>query len=307
MTDTQLAQLGRLREILRQTGGCAIAYSGGIDSSFLLAVASEALGGRCLAVIAASSTYPRRECDAAIAWVQRKGIPHVVIESEELDIPGFRDNPPLRCYYCKRELFTRVREAALAHGLEHVADGTNADDPCDHRPGLRAAQELGALAPLKEAGLTKADIRCLAREIYHLPMADKPASACLASRFPYGSAITPAKLRQVEEMEDFLARLGFRVFRARHHGTILRLEIGPAEMEFFLSAVFREACIRFAKGLGFTYVTLDLEGYRTGSLNETLEQPATPSERAIPTGDGSQTCKEGSYPALSPLSREPSP
>jgi len=303
LTDSQLAKLDRLREILRQTGGCAIAYSGGVDSSFLLTVAREVLGDRCLAVIATSSTYPRRECDAAIDWVQRKGIPHVVIESEELDIPGFRDNPPLRCYYCKRELFTKVRDAALARGIEHIADGTNADDLCDHRPGLRAAQELGALRPLEEAGLTKADIRSLASEVYHLPMAHKPASACLASRFPYGSTITAAKLRQVEEMEDFLARLGFRVFRARHHGTILRLEIGLAEMEFFLSAEFREACVRFAKGLGFTYVTLDLEGYRTGSMNETL----APSESAIPTGDGSQACGEGSYPALSPLTREPSP
>ncbi|MBM4036377.1 MAG: ATP-dependent sacrificial sulfur transferase LarE [Planctomycetes bacterium] len=270
MTEERLAKLERLRDALRATGGCAVAYSGGVDSSLLLAVAHEVLGPRCLAVIATSSTYAEREGRAALQWVRQRGIPHVVIESEELDIPGFRDNPPDRCYHCKRELFTKVRQQAAARGLEHVADGTNADDARDYRPGRRAAGELRVLSPLLEAGLAKADIRAVAREVYHLPMADKPAMACMASRFPYGSAITRDKLRQVEAIEGMLERLGFRTYRARHHGTVLRLELGPDEIPRLAQPETRHGIVEFAKSLGFTYVTLDLEGYRTGSMNATL-------------------------------------
>jgi len=284
MTPARIEKLARLRDILRKTGGCAVAYSGGVDSSLVLAVARDVLGDRCLAVIATSSTYARRECEAAIAWVQQQGIPYVAIESEELDVPGFRDNPPDRCYYCKKELFTRVREQAAAHGLDHVADGTNADDVHDWRPGMRAAEELGVLSPLKEAGLTKDDIRSIAREAYRLPMADKPAMACMASRFPYGSTITREKLRQVEEVEALLAQQGFEVYRARHHGDILRLELGPGEMECIQRPEVREACVRLAKAQGFTYVTLDLEGYRTGSMNEPLGELASVAATG-PTGE----------------------
>ena len=270
MAPANADKLERLKGILRETGGCAIAYSGGVDSSLLLRVAYEVLGQRCLAVIATSSTYTRREYEAAVAWVKDCGIPYVTIVSEELDIPEFRHNPANRCYYCKRELLIKVREQAAAHGLQWVADGTNADDTKDYRPGMRALEESNALSPLKEAGLGKAEIRAIAGEIYRLPMADKPSMACLASRFPYGSDITAEKLKQVEAIEDFLARQGLRVFRARHHDKILRLELGRDEMDIFLSSAWRSDFIKFAKSQGFVYITLDLEGFRSGSMNETL-------------------------------------
>lgn len=267
MTSELQGKLERLKEILSSTGGCAVAFSGGVDSSLLLTVAHEVLGERCLAVIAASSTYPERECRRAIEFVTARTIPHVVIASEELDIPGFSSNPRDRCYHCKSELFRRVREEARAHGLVWVADGSNADDVRDYRPGMRAARELNVISPLMEAGLAKEEIRAIAREVYFLPTADKPPMACLASRFPYGSPITREKLGQVERIEEFLERLGFRVFRARHHGDILRLELGPLEMEMVMGGEMRRSIAMFAKENGFAYVTIDIEGYRTGSMN----------------------------------------
>ena len=263
-------KLERLRSILKNTGGCAVAFSGGVDSSVVLSAAHEALGERCLAVIATSSTYPEREYRRAIEWVEQQGIPHVVISSEELDIPEFSCNPTDRCYYCKKELFEKVGEQARIHGLGFVADGSNADDAGDYRPGMTAARELKVLSPLKEAGLTKEDVRALAREVYRLPVADKPSMACLASRFPYGSEITRVKLGQVEQIEVFLERQGVRVFRARHHGDILRLELGPEEMKAVMNVDMRRKIILMAKELVYIYVTLDLEGYRTGSMNERL-------------------------------------
>ncbi len=263
-------KLKKLKELIQNTGGCAIAYSGGVDSSLLLAVASEALGNRCLAVIATSSTYPKREYEAAIKWVQDRNIAHVVVVSEELDIPEFVDNPPNRCYFCKRELLAKVKEQADAHGLPHIAHGANADDAHDFRPGMLAANDIGALSPLKDAGLTKSEIRLIAREEYDLDVSDKPAMACLSSRFPYGSSITREKLRQVEAMENYLFDQGFRVVRARHHGDLLRLELGQDEMHLMQSQVVRAASVSFAKSLGFVYVVLDMEGFRSGSMNEVL-------------------------------------
>lgn len=265
-----MGKLNRLKQSLSETGGCAVAYSGGVDSSLLLAVASEVLGDRCLAVIATSSTYPRREYEAAIQWVTERGIPYAVVISEELDIPEFRDNPPNRCYFCKRELFGKVREQANAHGLPHIAHGANADDANDFRPGMRAGVELGALAPLEDAGLTKAEIRLIAHEVYNLPVAGKPAMACLSSRFPYGSSITREKLRQVEALEDYLLNQGMRVVRARHHGEILRIELGPEELQLMCRHDVRVRCVEFARRLGFVYVTVDLAGFRSGSMNEVL-------------------------------------
>ena len=261
-------KLERLRSILKNTGGCAVAFSGGVDSSVVLSAAHETLKDRCLAVIATSSTYPEREYRRALEWVEQQGIPHVVISSEELDIPEFSCNPTDRCYYCKKELFEKVGEQARIHGLGFVADGSNADDAGDYRPGMTAARELKVLSPLREAGLTKEDVRALAREVYRLPVADKPSMACLASRFPYGAEITQSKLEQVEQIEVFLERQGVRVFRARHHGDILRLELGPEEMNAVMNVDMRRKIILMAKELGFIYVTLDLEGYRTGSMNE---------------------------------------
>jgi pyridinium-3,5-biscarboxylic acid mononucleotide sulfurtransferase len=262
------SKLEHLKDILRGTGGCAVAFSGGVDSSLLLTVAYEMLGWRCLAVIATSSTYPERECAQAIQFVTERKIPHVVVSSEELDIPGFSANPRNRCYHCKSELFRKVRGQADAHGLGWIADGTNADDTRDYRPGMTAAREMGVISPLLEAGLTKEEIRTISREVYNLPTADKPSMACLASRFPYGSPITPEKLAQVERVEEFLNQVGFRVYRARHHGDILRLELGPREMEAAMRGEMRCAILANAKENGFVYVTLDLEGYRTGSMNE---------------------------------------
>jgi pyridinium-3,5-biscarboxylic acid mononucleotide sulfurtransferase len=263
-------KLQKLKMILQQTHGCAIAFSGGVDSSLLVAVAHEVLGGCCLAVIATSSTYPKHEYKAAIRFARERGIPLVSIASEELDILGFRENPKDRCYYCKKELFEKIKAVADKRGLKFMADGNNSDDVNDYRPGLRAASELGVLSPLKEAGLRKEEIRQLAKS-YDLPMADKPAMACLASRFPYGSSITGGKLEQVERVENFLREKGFRIFRARHHGDILRLELDPDEIETFVRPEFRTEFVLFVKAEGFAYVTLDMEGYRSGSMNEVLK------------------------------------
>ncbi len=263
-------KLLRLKGLLRTFGGCAIAYSGGVDSTFLVAVARGVLGDRALPVIAVSSTYPKREFESAVHWLNEESIPFVKVESEELDIPGFAENPTNRCYHCKMELYSRIWCVAQQHGLDVVVDGANADDTGDFRPGMQAARELNVRSPLLECGMTKADIRKLSGDVYHLPTADKQSMACLSSRFPYGSRITREKLAQVEKIEDFLADSGFRTFRARHHGDVLRLELGKSEAGLLQSDELRDALVTLAKESGFTYVTLDLEGFRSGSMNEVL-------------------------------------
>jgi uncharacterized protein len=268
--DSELqAKRDRLVAILREMGGCVIGFSGGVDSTFLFAVAAGELGPRALAVTATSETYPERELREAKELAERIGGRHRLIASEELDIPGFAENPKDRCYHCKKELFTKLRAVAEEEGLPHVLDGSNVDDRGDYRPGRRALRELDVRSPLEEAGLSKAEIRELSRAL-DLPTWDKPAFACLSSRFPYGTRITREKVSQVGRAEESLRELGLRVLRVRHHGEVARLELGPDE---FARAVgdLRDEVVRRVKEAGYTYVALDLQGYRTGAMNEALD------------------------------------
>ena len=265
-----LAKLERLRERLRVIGGAVVAFSSGVDSTFLLRVAHEELGDRVVAATARSHSFPNRELDEATAFCRAEGVRHVVIDSEELDIPGFAENPPDRCYHCKRELFSKLLAFARDNGLAAVLEGSNIDDDGDYRPGRRAIRELGIVSPLHEAGLTKTEIRALSRKM-GLPTSDKPSFACLASRFPYGERITVRGLERVEKAEQWLldAGWGLTQLRVRSHGDLARIEVPPADIPR-LAARASEIAAAF-KDLGFAYVTLDLLGYRTGSMNEILQ------------------------------------
>ncbi len=274
-----LEKLDALKGLIRSFGNLAVAFSGGVDSTLLVTVAHEVLGENCLAVIAASPTYPKREYEEALRLIESRGIRYITIVSEELDIPAFAANPPDRCYHCKKELFSKIRNIAARFGISTIADGANRDDTGDFRPGMRAARELGIRSPLMECGLTKADIRLISKEIYGLPTADKQPMACMASRIPYGSAITAGKLRQIEAVEDLLAEKGFRIFRARHHGDLLRLELGKEEMDMAMEEELTAEIVKIAKATGFVYVTIDLEGFRSGSMNEELDTGETDALR----------------------------
>ena len=271
MTDTLAMKYEKLKSILQDTGGIVVAFSGGVDSTFLAAAAAEVLGDRALAVTAHSPLYPGHEQKEADELAARIGIRHETVVSDELDVPGFADNPPNRCYLCKSELFTVVREIAEKHGISAIADGTNADDTSDYRPGRKAAAECGVLSPLLEAGLSKDDIRELSRGM-DLPTADKAAFACLASRFPYGARIDEPKLVAVGAVENLLRALNFRQFRVRHHGEVARIEVLPEEIAKLCEDPVRTQIVDVAREAGFQYVAADLVGYRTGSMNETLAE-----------------------------------
>jgi uncharacterized protein len=254
---------------LKAMGRVAVAFSGGLDSSFLLRVAHDVLGGEAIAVTAQSPAFPGRELREALDLAQAIGVKHIIIPSDELDIEGFSDNPPDRCYLCKRNMCSKIRDAAGDIGVRYVADGSTADDTADYRPGMKAVRELGIVCPLQEAGLGKDEIRTAAKAM-GLPVWDKPAFACLYSRIPYGQKITREKLLVVDVVEQFLRDLGFRQVRVRHHGEIARIEISPRERsKFFDTALMDAVHDRFRKA-GFAYVALDLKGYRTGSMNEVI-------------------------------------
>lgn len=278
MMEQTIKKLDNLKAIINNTGGAVVAFSGGVDSTFLLKVAHDLLGDKVLAVTANSETYPKRELDEAKAFARSLGIRHIVIETLELEIAGFADNPPDRCFYCKHELFSKLTEIAKNNKLGYVLDGSNFDDKNDHRPGMRAAKQLGVVSPLKQAELTKADIREISKE-FGLSTWDKPSFACLSSRFPYGTKITPEKLLVIGEAEDFIRELGFRELRVRHHDNIARIEVGKADLQRVIPIADR--IVDKLKSLGFLYVTLDLSGYNTGSMNYTLTEEEKSVESSI--------------------------
>jgi uncharacterized protein len=270
--DVSVAALGKeraLRRLLSDFPSVLVAFSGGVDSAYLAWLAHDEIGDRALAVTADSASYPERHRAIALDVAQRFQLAHEIIHTDEMARPEYRANPANRCYYCKQELYTHLAAIAQARGVAVIADGNNADDRGDYRPGRQAAREFGVRSPLDEVGLTKAEIRELSRRA-GLPTWDLPASACLSSRIPYHSEVTDEKLRMIERAEELLRELGFRVCRVRHHDTVARIELGQDELSRALEPAVRDRLVSGFKDIGYKFVTLDLQGYRLGSLNESI-------------------------------------
>jgi uncharacterized protein len=273
-------RLGELEDIVAPYRSALVAFSGGVDSSLALAVAARSLPKeKVLAVTSNNETYLPSELEGAEAFARSLGVKHLVVNTRELDDPNYASNPINRCYFCKSTLYSDLARIAENQGYACVVDGANKDDEGDYRPGRKAARELGVVSPLSVAGVSKAEVRGLAKYL-GLPSWDKPALACLSSRFPYGQEITPEKLAQVARAEEFLRSRGYRQVRVRHHGEIARLEVGPGEMEKAFAE--REAISTELKDAGFLYVTLDLVGYTPGSLNAVLGQPGKKGRKILP-------------------------
>ncbi len=264
-------KIKRLKKILKEMESALLAFSGGVDSAFLLAVANEVLGEKLIAVTAISPIYPSFETNEAIEIAGNSGVKHITVVADVLAKKKIYSNPPDRCYWCKKEIFSHLVKLAGEYGIRYVIDGTNYDDRSDYRPGAKAVKELGIRSPLKEAGLTKLEIRQHSKKL-GLQTWNKPSLACLASRIPYGSSITEGKLKMVDSAERFLRGLGFRNVRVRHHDDIARIEVPDDELDKLLESKVRSKINKHLKKLGYKYITADIEGYRTGSMNEVLKK-----------------------------------